>query len=254
MTQEKDLKLVNRCLQFRCHRGILEESNLKFREEDPFREIAADIFNKFVFSSKIIGLGSGSSVASTLVHLANLSNCEEFKFIPTSIQIKIVAESLRLNIADEGKIPEIDFVLDGADQIDSNFNMIKGGGGALLKEKIVIDAAKTFVIIADTIKFVERFEIPVPIEVHPFARISALHPLEKMGFSPKLRLLGKGYPYITESGNLVYDTAFSPTDNLRGIEEDIKTIPGVMEVGFFTKKANCFYSINMDRTYSIVSP
>jgi hypothetical protein len=59
MTQEKDLKLVNRCLQFRCHRVILEESNLKIREEDPFREIAADIFNKFVFSSKIIGLGSG---------------------------------------------------------------------------------------------------------------------------------------------------------------------------------------------------
>jgi ribose 5-phosphate isomerase A len=254
MTQEKGLKLVNRCLQFRCHHVISEASSLKIKEEDPFSEIAADIFKQFVSSSKIIGLGSGSSVASTLVHLANLSNGENFKFIPTSIQIKIVAESLGLNIAGEGRIPEIDFALDGADQIDSNFNMIKGGGGALLKEKIVIEAARTFVIIADTVKFVKRFEMPVPIEVHPFARISVLQPLEKMGLSPKLRLVGKGYPYITENGNVVYDTAFPAIHNLKGMKDDIRAVPGVIEVGFFTKKANRFYSINPDRTYSIVSP
>jgi ribose 5-phosphate isomerase A len=254
MTQEKDLKLVDGCLQFRCHHVKPEDSNLTVKKEDPFREIAADIFKQFVSSSKIIGLGSGSSVASTLVHLANLSNGEDFKFVPTSIQIKIAAELLGLNIADEGRIPEIDFALDGADQIDSNYNMIKGGGGALLKEKIVLEAAKTFVIVADTVKFVERFEMPVPIEVHPFARISVLHPLEKMGLSPKLRLVGKGYPYITENGNVVYDAAFSPTHNLRAMEVDIRAVPGVIEVGFFTKKANRFYSINPDRTYCIVSP
>lgn len=227
---------------------------MKIKKEDPFLKIATDIFKQFVSSSKIVGLGSGSSVASTLVHLANLSNGIDLKFVPTSIQIKIAAESLGLNIADEGRIPEIDFALDGADQIDSDFNMIKGGGGALLKEKIVLEAARTFVIVADKVKFVKRFEMPVPIEVHPFARISVLYLLEKMGLSPKLRLVTKGYPYITENGNIVYDTAFSPTHNLRGMEEDIKTIPGVIEVGFFTKKANCFYSINPDRTYSIFSP
>ncbi len=254
MTQEKDLKLVNRVFNLDVIMLYPEESNLKIKKEDPFRKIAADIFKQFVSSSKIIGLGSGSSVASTLVHLANLSIGVDLKFVPTSIQIKIAAESLGLNIADEGRIPEIDFALDGADQIDSNFNMIKGGGGALLKEKIVIEAARTFVIVADTVKFVERFEMPVPIEVHPFARISVLQPLEKMGLSPKLRLVGKGYPYITENGNVVYDTAFPPTHNLRGMEEDIRTVPGVIEVGFFTKKANRFYSINPDRTYSIVSP
>lgn len=227
---------------------------MEIREESLFREIAEDIFMKFVSNSKIIGLGSGSSVASILVHMESLDKRRDIKFVPTSIQIKSVAESIGLNITDESNIPEIDFVLDGADQIDSNFNMIKGGGGALLKEKILINAAKTVVIIAHIDKFVDFFKMPVPIEVHPFARISVLHPLEKMGLSPNLRLLGKGYPYITENGNIVYDSAFSRALDLRVMEEHIKAVPGVIEVGLFTKKANCYYRINLDRTYSVISP
>jgi ribose 5-phosphate isomerase A len=227
---------------------------LQYKRENPYREIAVDILHNFVPGSKIIGLGSGSSVASTLVQLAEISKCEDLEFVPTSIQIKIVAESLGFRFADEGKVPEIDFVFDGADQVDSNFYLIKGGGGALLKEKILIEAARTFVIIADTFKFVRRFGMPVPIEVHPFARMSVISQLERMGLIPKLRLIGKGYPYITENGNVVYDTAFTPNNDLKVMTEKIKAVPGVIEVGLFTKRANRYYSINHDQSCSILTP
>lgn len=233
---------------------MVEESNLNYKKENPYREIALDISQNFLPGSKVIGLGSGSSVASTLIQLKKVSKCEGLVFVPTSIQIKIVAESLGLRFVDEGKIPEIDFVFDGADQIDSNFNLIKGGGGALLKEKILIEVTKAFVIIADTFKFVDTFKIPVPIEVHPFARMSVINHLEEMGLLPKLRLLAKGYPYITENGNLVYDAAFSPINDFRRMTAMIKSVPGVIEVGLFTRRANRFYSINPDQTYSILVP
>lgn len=254
MAQEKDISLVNKCFRFRCYQNTLEGSNLNHKKENPYREIALDILHNLVPGSKVIGLGSGSSVASTLIQLNKVSKCEGLVFVPTSIQIKIVAESLGLKFADEGKIPEIDFVFDGADQIDSNFNLIKGGGGALLKEKILIEAAKAFVIIADTFKFVDTFQIPVPIEVHPFARMSVFNHLKKMGLLPKLRLLAKDYPYITENGNLIYDASFSPIKDFREMTAKIKSVPGVIEVGLFTRRANRFYSINPDQTYSILIP
>ena len=124
----------------------------------------------------------------------------------TSLQIKNSAQAIGLNMIDESYIPDIDFVLDGANQIDSHFNMIKGGGGALLREKIVISAAKCFAIVGHSNKYVDTFKIPIPIEVHPFARSFVLNELLGIGATPKLRMLDKGYPFVTENGNIIYDT------------------------------------------------
>ena len=170
----------------------------------------------------------------------------------TSIQIKIEAERVGLRISDESSV-SIDVVFDGADQIDSDFNMIKGGGGALFREKVLISAANRVVILADVTKFVTRLSRPIPIEIHKFAR-SFLHKrLKELGGDPKLRTIEKGYPYITENGNLILDTSFSSLGSLRSKEIDLKSIPGVAEVGLFTS-VDIYYKANNDGSFEIIQP
>lgn len=105
------------------------------------RRLAKDIVNKYIIENMTIGLGSGSAVGAIVRELGLISIKDSLTFIPTSLQIGIVAEENNLRINDESRISEIDIVFDGADQIDSNLNMIKGGGGALLKEKIITSAS-----------------------------------------------------------------------------------------------------------------
>lgn len=221
---------------------------------DIFQGIAENICKKYITDSRIIGLGSGSTVSGVLTQMARLRKMGDKKFIPSSLQIKGFAESLGLEIVGENKIPEVDFVIDGADQIDSNFNMIKGGGGALLKEKILIDSTKQFVIICDSNKFVKSLNIPIPIEVHNFARVSVLNHLKVLGLLPRLRLLQKGYPFITENGNIIYDSEIQHNYDAKELEHKIKLIPGVLEVGLFTRTANSYYKINLDNTFTTIGP
>src|SRR5919199_3523012 len=137
--------------------------------QDSIQKLAKEAV-KLVEDAKVVGLGSGSTVAFIVREMAKFAAKESIEFIPTSLQIKLEAEKSSLRIADENRIPDTDIVFDGADQIDSKFNMIKGGGGALLREKILISAARKVVIVADESKFVESFSRPVPIEVQPMAR------------------------------------------------------------------------------------
>lgn len=185
--------------------------------------------------------------------LANLPYKRSVEFVTTSIQIKIEAEKVGLKIADESNFVDIDVVFDGADQIDSDFNMIKGGGGALLREKVLISAANKVVILADDTKFVKRLTQPVPIEIHKFARSFLLKRLKEIGGSPKLRTMDKGYPYVTENGNIVLDTSFNSIGNVRNKEIELKNIPGVLEVGLFTR-ANIYYKAKNDGSFEIIQP
>jgi ribose 5-phosphate isomerase A len=202
--------------------------------------------------TRIVGLGSGSTAAKIVKELASLKD-DRMEFVPTSTQIKIEAEKNNLTIADENRIPKIDIVFDGADQIDGSFNMIKGGGGALLREKILISSAKRVVILADESKFVKQFSRPVPIEIHPMARSSASRKLIDVGGKPSLRSLDKGYPFITENGNLILDTAFASIKDPRAKEIELKSIPGVMEVGIFTRKADVYYKAKNDGTFQKIT-
>ena len=220
---------------------------------------AKDAIKRFVKSNnnnRIIGLGSGSTTAALVREMAKLPNKEAIDFVTSSLQIKIEAEKSGLKIVDdENRIPEIDIVFDGADQIDSEFNMIKGGGGALLKEKILISASKKVVIIADSMKFVNKFNRPVPIEIHQFARSMIWKKLQEEkigGGQPQLRTMEKGYPFVTENGNIILDTIFTSLIDVQKKEVELKSIPGVLEVGLLTKRADIYYKAKSDGSFEIV--
>ena len=127
---------------------------------------------KFVKNNYVIGLGSGRAATALVKSLSTLVKTKkiDIKCIPTSMQIKIIAEKGGLALIDADQIDKIDVVFDGADQIDKNKFLIKGGGGALLKENILISMAKKVIILADKSKFVTNFNRAIPIEVHTSAR------------------------------------------------------------------------------------
>ncbi len=202
---------------------------------------------------KIVGLGSGTTMAALVGELAELPFKSSIRFVTTSLQIEIEAENAGLEIIDASRLKGIDIVFDGADQIDSNFNMIKGGGGALLREKLLISAASKVVILADFAKYVDRFTRSIPIEIHKYARSIIQGKLEILGGRSLLRLSENGYPYITESGNIILDTSFTSIENpiLKDIE--LRQIPGVFEVGLF-RKADVYYKVKEDGSFEVIQP
>jgi ribose 5-phosphate isomerase A len=206
-----------------------------------------------VKDAKVVGLGSGSTVAQIVREMAKLPNKRSIGFIPTSLQIKLEAEKSALSLVGENRIPDIDIVFDGADQIDSRFNMIKGGGGALLREKILISAAKQVVIVAGASKYVQSFNTSVPLEVHPIARSLASKKLAELGGKPVLRTLDKGYPFFTENGNIILDTAFQSLPDPKKKEIELKSIAGVLEVGLFTRRADVYYKSKNDGTFDTIT-
>src|SRR5574340_1023332 len=185
----------------------------------------------------VIGLGSGRAATAIVKLLSPYIKKNKFsvKAIPTSLQIKMEAEKGGIPIIEADQISHIDLVFDGADQIDANGNMIKGGGGALLREKILISIAKKVVIIADESKFVKKLDRSVPIEVHQFARNIATIQIRKLGGKPHMRLLDRGYPFVTENGNIILDCEFGEISKPRELARRIIEIPGVIEVGIFSK-------------------
>jgi ribose 5-phosphate isomerase A len=207
---------------------------------------------KLASGTKVIGLGSGNTVSFIVREMAKLPGKESIEFVPTSLQIKLEAEKGSLRIADENKIPDIEIVFDGADQIDSKFNMIKGGGGALLREKVLISASQKVVIVGDESKFVQFFSRAVPIEVHPMARSVVSKKLMEIGAKPELRTLEKGYPIITENGNIILDTSFPSIYDPKKKEAELKNIAGVLEVGLFTRKPDILYKAKSDGTFETI--
>lgn len=210
--------------------------------DDAIRALSEDALN-LVKDNQVLGLGSGRASAAFVAGLSKLvkENNYKIKGIPTSLQIKIVAEKSGIEIADLDQVEYLDFVFDGADQIDSQKFLIKGGGGALLKENILINQAKKVVIMADESKFVKKLTREVPIEVHPMARNSVSKFLQKNGGTPTLRTLDRGYPFYTENGNVIIDCDFGEIENPKRLGEKIKQRAGVMEVGIFQRKPDIIY-------------
>ncbi|HLE34979.1 MAG TPA: ribose-5-phosphate isomerase RpiA [Nitrososphaerales archaeon] len=209
-----------------------------------------------VKNNTIVGLGSGSTVSVFVKTLAKhvKDNKLDIRVMPTSLQIKLEAEALGFKIADETLIPSTDIVFDGADQIDAKFNMIKGGGGALLREKVLIHASKQTVILADESKYVDVLTKAVPIEVIPYARTHVINELKKMDAQPNVRSLDKGYPFITENGNLILDTNFKKINDVAKMELQLKNIAGVMEVGLFSKHADKYYKAKKNSAVEVLTP
>ena len=204
--------------------------------DDAFTALSSDAL-KLVKDNYVLGLGSGRAATAIVRSLGSYLKEKKImiKAIPTSLQIKIEAEKVGIPIIEADQIEHIDIVFDGADQIDENKNMIKGGGGALLREKILINNAKKVVIIADESKFVKKLNRSIPVEVHPFARNTAAKQIQKYGGKPNLRVIERGYPFVTENGNIILDCDFGEISKPSEIATKIIGIPGVIEVGLFTK-------------------
>jgi len=214
------------------------------------RELAKDIG-----PGTTLGLGSGSTVAALLEELSPLvlAKTKSVSGVPTSTQIELVASRSGINL-----VPfrgSVDLVIDGADQVDRNLNLLKGGGGALLREKVVMGSAKSIAVVAGENKFAGRLcenGVRVPVEVFPMARESAKVKLSLLGGVPDERLMPKGYPFFTENGNLILDTMFEPVDNPRELEMKVRSTPGVAEVGIFTFRPITVYKLGNDGKFEVM--
>lgn len=210
---------------------------------------------KNVKDGYVLGLGSGRAATVLVKLLSKYIKTKKIsiKCVPTSMQIKIIAEKGGLQLIEPDQIDKIDLVFDGADQIDKNKFLIKGGGGALLKENILISAAKKVIIMADSTKFVKNFNRTVPIEVQPLARQIVWKKIEKLGGKPELRTLDRGYPFFTENSNIILDCGFGVIKNPKILQQKLLNIPGVIEVGIFTRKPDIIYKAKANGKFEILT-
>ncbi len=220
-------------------------------QRQALRKVAQELAKK-VSGGTTLGLGSGSTVATLIEELspALIAKRSRVNGVPTSTQIELVAARNGVNLVPFGGSVDLD--IDGADQVDEDLNLVKGGGGALLREKVVMGSAKSIAIVASENKFAKKLcekGVRVPVEVVPMARESAKVKISKLGGVPEERLLPKGYPYFTENGNVILDTLFEPLDDPRKTETVLRSVPGVAEVGIFTFKPITVYRLNDDGTF-----
>ena len=209
---------------------------------------------RFVKDGQVLGLGSGRAATAFVKSLSKYTKSKkiQIKGVPTSLQIKLIAEEGGIPLIEADQVEKIDVVFDGADQIDAQKNLIKGGGGALLRENILISAAKKVVIMADSSKFVKNFNRSVPVEVHPLARTLVTKSIEKLGGKIQLRSLDRGYPFITENGNVILDCNFGVIRNPKSLQQKIINLAGVMEVGIFTRKPDVIYKAKNNGKFDIL--
>ena len=220
--------------------------------DDAIKALSEDAI-KLVKNHQIIGLGSGRAATAFVKSLSLFVKKKKLNIrcIPTSLQIKLEAEKGKLHLMDT-ILDKIDIVFDGADQIDKGKNLIKGGGGALLRENILISAAKKVVIMADASKFVTNFKRDVPVEVHPLARNTVTKAISKIGGKPSIRTFDRGYPFVTENGNIILDCNFGIIKKPKLLQESVKKISGVLEVGIFTRKPDIIYKAKSNGKFDVI--
>ena len=203
-----------------------------------------------VASGMKLGLGTGSTAFPAVRRIGALlceGKLKDILAVSTSFQTSIECEKwgiplYSLNSKEIGG--KLDLTIDGADEVDPKNRLIKGGGGALLLEKIVAYASASFAVVVDESKIVQHLGIkfPVPVEVVPEARVSVTLALEKLGAAVTLReAVRKVGPVITDRGNMLLDILFKETVDPAALEAELNRIPGVMENGFFTGPSELTY-------------
>lgn len=195
----------------------------------------------FVTSGMDVGLGTGSTVKHTVIELGRRMAEEglEIRGVPTSIETEKLARSLGIPILEWDQVGRLAVTIDGADEFDSNFHLIKGGGGALTREKIVAQVSDSMVVVTDPRKDVPTLgDFPLPVEVIHFGwEVTSRH-LQEICPGPVIRR-GGSEPLITDNGNFIIDCSFGPTiTDPIALESEIRNIAGVVEVGLFTNMAD----------------
>ena len=203
------------------------------------KQLAAEKSVEFIKDGMILGLGTGSTVFFLVHKLAVLvKQGLNVTCVSTSNQTSELAKSLGIKILDLNDVDQIDLTIDGADEVDKNLNGIKGGGGALLYEKIVAKASKKVIWIVDSSKFVEKLgRFPLPVEIISFGSKQLFNRFAELGFSPQIRKNGNNN-FITDSGNLIVDLHLNEIDDAIILERQIKLMQGVVEVGLFNNIAD----------------
>jgi ribose 5-phosphate isomerase A len=192
-----------------------------------------------VQSNSIVGLGTGSTTAFALEYIGDRLKKGELTNVvgvPTSFHAEVLAREYGIPLTTLDAIDHIDIAIDGADEVDPQKNLIKGGGAAHTREKIVDALANSFIVVVDSGKLVDKLgsTFLLPVEVIPIARTPVMRALEKLGGQPTLRMgVKKAGPVVTDQGNLVIDVKFSAIDNPAELEKTINNIPGVLENGLF---------------------
>jgi ribose 5-phosphate isomerase A len=184
----------------------------------------------------IVGLGTGSTVFFAMERLGERIKTEGLRIlgVPTSNQTAMRAEEYGIPLTTLTLHPDLDLAIDGADQVDPEKRMIKGRGAAHLREKIVADAAKQFVVVIDSGKEVTGLDAAVPVEILPFAYGSVAKKLRELGGTPVMRNgVKKDGPVISDNGNYVIDCVFSEIADPAALEVAINNIPGILENGIF---------------------
>ncbi|MBS7624146.1 MAG: ribose 5-phosphate isomerase A [Candidatus Bathyarchaeia archaeon] len=212
--------------------------------EDAKRRAAVEAV-KNIRDNFIIGLGSGSTAAYAIEEIGRRIREEGLRVlgIPTSYQSLLLAAKFGVPTTTLYEHPIVDLTIDGADQIDSNLNLIKGGGGALTREKIIAAASKCLIIVADERKLTDRLGRGqlLPVEVLPFAKPFVEAKIREIGGKPHLREDRRSVPFITENGNFILDVDFGVIDEPLDLERRLKMIPGVVETGLFIGMTHLAY-------------
>jgi ribose 5-phosphate isomerase A len=199
---------------------------------------AAEKATEYVRDGMIIGLGTGSTAYWAIQKLgAKVKDGLSIKAVATSINSENLAKELGIPLISISEIEEIDITIDGADEVDDEWNLIKGGGGALLREKIIASFSKELIIIIDESKKVNRLgKFPLPIEIVRFGNEITQKKLRKLGCVPKIRTIDNK-PFITDNGNYIVDCDFGMIEQPRELHTVINMIPGVVDNGLFIKIA-----------------
>ena len=194
---------------------------------------------KYVKDGMIVGLGTGSTVRYTILKLGELvGEGLEIIGIPTSRATEKLAKKVGIKLGELNDYDYIDLTIDGADEVDRGLNLIKGGGGALLREKMIAYASRYEIIVVDESKVKEYLgDFPLPVEIVRFGYKRTMKNLQSLGCVPKLRMKGEE-PYITDNGNYIVDCKFGKIADPEELERKIDEIPGVVEIGLFINLAN----------------
>lgn len=205
---------------------------------DEWKRNAAKKAAELVEDDMSVGLGSGTTLAEVVKILGGKET--EANFVVGSISTQKLVEKMNLNLISLEKETELDMTIDGADEVDPKFHMVKGGGGAHTREKIVANAAEKVNIVVDKTKLVKTLgeKNPIPAEIVPFAKDYLVGVLEDFGQDAEMRKASNGGLFCTDNGNYIIDTKISNITDPEKLENDLNQIPGIIENGIFTNVAD----------------
>lgn len=199
------------------------------------KEAAGRSIAELVDDGMVVGLGTGTTVAHAIAYLGRRIVDEGLSIagVPTSHQSLLLAVKHQVPLTTFYEHEVVDIALDGADQVDARLNLIKGGGGAHTREKIVAHAARRFCVAVDASKLAPRLNLPVPLEVLPIACPLVQNEVSRMGATARLRRSEQNRVFVTDQGNLILDAGFGIVNDPEKLARELSAIPGVVEHGIF---------------------